>query len=163
MPDGPQSPTQPADPQDFIKGLGEQFGFAMTGITPASISDHVDFLDQWLADGKQGEMDYLANHRDIRIDPDKLLPGAQSVICVADRYPHETDLPTDPPAGRIARYAWGDDYHKVLKKRLMHLADALRKHYPDEQFRVAVDTAERALDVEKKAARRHDTLLATRT
>lgn len=144
MADSPQTrPTDTDTPslQSLITQLGAELGFAMTGITPAQVSDHADFLDQWLAEGKHGQMHYLANHRDIRVDPTQLLPGAQSVISVADRYPHETDLPTDPPAGRIARYAWGDDYHKVLKKRLMQMADTLREQFPDEQFRVAVDTA----------------------
>ncbi len=133
-----QTITQPHEP---ICKLGDSLGFAMTGIAKAMPSEHVDFLDQWLSDGKHGEMDYLANHRDVRVDPAQLLEGAQSVICVADRYPHQTDLPAPDPAGRIARYAWGDDYHKVLKKRLMQLADTLREQYPDQQFRVAVDTA----------------------
>lgn len=147
MADTPQMPsTQPlpsphAVDVDHLSQLGHQLGFAMTGIAPAKVSDHVDFLDQWLADGKHGEMDYLANHRDVRIDPQHLLPDARSVICVADRYPHQTDLPADNAAGRIARYAWGDDYHKVLKKRLMQMADTLRENYPDHAFRVAVDTA----------------------
>ena len=133
-----QTTTQP---HESICKLGQDLGFAMIGITKALPSEHVDFLDQWLSDNKHGEMDYLAHHRDVRVDPAQLLEGAQSVICVADRYPHQTDLPAPTPAGRIARYAWGDDYHKVLKKRLMQLADTLREQYPDQQFRVAVDTA----------------------
>jgi epoxyqueuosine reductase len=113
----------------------------MTGVSQALPTEHAAFLDQWLSEEMHGEMDYLAKHRDVRVDPAQLVHDARSVICVADRYPHQTDLPMPRPAGRIARYAWGDDYHKVLKKRLMQLADTLREQYPDEIFRVAVDTA----------------------
>lgn len=131
------SPT----PQQHILQLGQDLGFALTGIAHATPTDHQDVFEQWLGEGKHGQMEYLAEHAEIRNDPDQLLPGARSIICVLDRYAHQTDLPTASPAGRIARYAWGDDYHKVLKKRLMQLADQLREMHPDQQFRVAVDTA----------------------
>lgn len=151
---------QPATTESQIIQLGDELGFAMTGIAPVSPSDWQDFMTQWLADGKHGEMDYLAQNQDLRTDPAKLLDAsppsktnprpprnlqdqstAQSVICVLDRYAHQTDLKPQEPAGRIARYAWGDDYHKVLKKRLMNMADQLAEQYPNERFRVAVDTA----------------------
>ncbi len=93
-------------------------------------------------------MAYLAKHVEQRLDPQKLLPNAQSILCVADRYPatptaHHHASPPNPsaPTGRIARYAWGDDYHRVMKKRLFQLADALRGRWPDHDYQAAVDTA----------------------
>lgn len=128
--------------EDRIAQLGEELGFVLTGIAPAQPTERADFLQDWLANGQHGEMSYLAEHLEVRLDPAQLLPGARSVICVLDRYPHQTDLPLPAsPLGRIARYAWGDDYHKVLKKRLMNMADQLREQHPQDQFRVAVDTA----------------------
>lgn len=138
--------------------LGERLGFALVGVAPAQQSDYVAEMKQWLADGKQGEMHYLANYQDKRVDPSELLPGAKSVICVADRYfesavdgPIDGDTDDDVslennsehrgPRGRVARYAWGDDYHKVMKKRLFDFADALRAAWPDADYKVTVDTA----------------------
>jgi len=126
-------------------------GFALAGVAPATPSPHGDYLDSWLTKGFHGEMDYLARHREMRLDLRKMVPGAKSVICVADFYPDQADSPqTDQPGnpggggageGRIARYAWGDDYHKVMKKRLFAMADRLTELWPTHTFRCAVDTA----------------------
>jgi epoxyqueuosine reductase len=90
-------------------------------------------------------MGYLARNVDVRLDPGVLVPGARSVICVADRYhdgtPDTAASPGGGARGRIARYARGDDYHRVMKKRLHRLADELRRALPDEVFRVCIDTA----------------------
>lgn len=88
-------------------------------------------------------MSYLARNVDLRIDPAALVPGCKSIIVVADRYrpPIETDPISQTPTGRIARYAQGADYHKVIRKRLHLLCDALRERWPNEMYRAAVDTA----------------------
>lgn len=97
-------------------------------------------------------MQYMEAALEKRLDPARLVPGARSVICVADRYsdkqnnPGITDTAPPPanaaaPVGKIARYAWGDDYHRVMKKRLHRLADDLREVWPDETYRTTVDTA----------------------
>jgi epoxyqueuosine reductase len=81
------------------------------------------------------------------VDPARALPGARSVIMVADVYQSRGVTPApaardDPrPAGAIARYARGLDYHKVMKRRLHELCDALRERFPDDNFRAFVDTA----------------------
>ena len=133
-------PTIDARP---VLDLANRLGFGLVGIAPASPSEHSDFVRNWLSQGMHGEMDYLNNHLDTRLDPAKLLSGARSILCVADKHLSQTDLkPSGPgPHGRIARYAWGDDYHKTLKKRLHQLADALSEAHPGEQFRSTVDTA----------------------
>ncbi len=120
-------------------------GFALAGIAPAAPSPHADYVRQWIAEGQHGEMAYLDTHLDIRLDPGRLVEGARSVIVVADRYASSDDSNPPPPAavprGHVARYAWGDDYHKVIKKRLHTLCDALAKRFPADTFRAAVDTA----------------------
>ncbi len=88
-------------------------------------------------------MDWLERNVDVRTDPGALVPGARSLILVADRYAPRGDVDPDPgsSAGRIARYARGRDYHRVIKKRLHELADALRVLAPDADFRAFTDTA----------------------
>ncbi len=126
--------------------LAESLGFALCGIADARPSDYADQLRDWLAAGKHGQMRYLADHAAARADPASLLDHARSIVAVADFYPTQPAAPPISPApsgaaGRIARYAWGDDYHKTIKKRLFALADALRERHPDAAFRCVVDTA----------------------
>ena len=137
-----QQKTKPNDIESMVIDRCLSLGFALAGITPADSSRWPDSLVQWLEDGKHGEMNYLKDRADQMIDPQKMVPGAQSIICVADRY-HRSDLePSPPPShGRIARYARGKDYHRVMKKRLHQLCDELRSQFPDEIFRPCVDTA----------------------
>ena len=120
-----------------------ELGFALAGVADAGRSRWGEQLRQWLASNRHGEMQYMADHVDLRLDPAAMVPGAASVICVADRYhTGHRDAPQAGPArGRIARYARGDDYHKVMKRRLHELCDDLQRAHPDEQFRACVDTA----------------------
>lgn len=121
-------------------------GFALAGVCRAEPSGYGAELWRWLEAGKHGQMHYLATQATLRIDPAKLLPGARSIICVADRYhdgrvdprPAETSL---VPVGRVARYARGDDYHVVIRRRLKQLAAELEQMFQQAQFRVCVDTA----------------------
>ncbi|MFW5652995.1 MAG: tRNA epoxyqueuosine(34) reductase QueG [Planctomycetota bacterium] len=143
----------------------DQLGFAWWGIAPAAPVDHAEALKTWLDNGLHGEMRWLEEHIDLRLDPRRVLDNARSMIVVADRYASREDEPPVPIAvphrsgrngehespgileaggdavGRIARYARGEDYHLRLKKRLFRLADALREQFPNESFRAAVDTA----------------------
>jgi epoxyqueuosine reductase len=128
-----------------VLGRCRELGFALAGVAAAESSAYERELRAWLDAGKHGEMRYLARHTAQRVDPARLVPGACSVICVADRY-HEgaPDMPVPAPSGargRVARYARGDDYHVVMKKRLRRLADELAAEFPGETFRVCVDTA----------------------
>ncbi|MEE9212552.1 MAG: tRNA epoxyqueuosine(34) reductase QueG, partial [Phycisphaeraceae bacterium] len=127
-----------------MQRLTQPLGFTIVGIAAAEPTGHADFIRNWLADGKHGQMHYLGRHLEQRLDPSAMLPGAKSIICVADRHATQAQSPKPQgrvPAGRIARYAWGDDYHTIIKKRLFELADALRTQYPTHEFRAAVDTA----------------------
>lgn len=119
-------------------GAASDLGFAVVGVTDARRSEHESHVRAWLADGKQGEMAYLERNLEVRLEPGRLLEGCRSIICVADAYADDVE-PTE--AGRVARYAAGRDYHKVLKKKLHELADRLREVYPEAEFRACVDTA----------------------
>ncbi len=120
-------------------------GFALAGVAPVRATRYERELRDWLAAGSHGEMQYLAEHLRERLDPRRIVPGARSILCVADRYhdggPEPERSPEQRPRGRVARYARGDDYHQVIKKRLHHLADELAGEFPGETFRACVDTA----------------------
>jgi epoxyqueuosine reductase len=125
-----------------IKRLARESDFALCGIADARPTDHREHVLAWLAAGRHGAMRWLEENLPLRLDPRELLPGARSVICVADQIGVEDrSTPAPPHQGRVARYVQVDDYHKVLKKRLQRLADVLRQLHPDDTFRVCVDTA----------------------
>jgi len=127
-----------------IRGRADELGFAACEVGPAAPTAFAAVFERWLGEGRHGEMSYLAEQASIRMNPAELLPGAKSVICVADWYGGVDARSADGRGGhrgRIARYAWGRDYHKVIRKRLFTLADELRADWPDESFRVTVDTA----------------------
>ncbi len=127
-----------------IKRRATELGFDLVGIADARPSAYRDYLRNWLDDGQAGTMHYLAERFEERTDPGAYLPGARSVICVAMNYytPLEP-VPADeaPYHGRVARYALGDDYHEIIKRRLYELADWIREHVPGSQTRCGVDTA----------------------
>jgi len=118
---------------------GQSLGFGLIGIAPAQPSQHAQHVRQWIAQGKHGEMHYLETNLDKRLDPTQLLEGARSIIMVADAY----EPPTEPADGhiRVAAYAQGRDYHKVIKKRLHQLCDWITDQYPEANNKACVDTA----------------------
>ena len=109
-----------------IKSLAYAAGFELVGVAPAGRLPHASYLRDWLDRGWGGDMTYLKRNIEERIDPTKLLPQARSVICLGMNY-HQGDFPTpykdgeSPAVGRVARYAWGKDYHKIIKKKLTKL------------------------------------------
>ena len=123
-------------------------GFALAGVCDAQPTEHAEELRSWIDSGMHGEMGYLERHLELRLDPEKFVPGAKSVICVADRYAGETSKhqsvdtnKLDQAVGKIARYARGKDYHRVMRDRLGKLSLAFAKDFPDHRFRSCVDTA----------------------
>ncbi|MEM1165663.1 MAG: tRNA epoxyqueuosine(34) reductase QueG [Planctomycetota bacterium] len=118
-------------------------GFALGGVCEAAPTSYRDHLDDWLGAGKHAEMGWLVDNVDVRADPRVFLPGCRSLIMVADQYHTRNDPPDEMRAGvgRVARYARGDDYHRVMKKRVHELCDQLRGRFPEETFRAFVDTA----------------------
>src|SRR5207248_106343 len=116
-----------------VKRRARALGFDLVGVAAAEPSRYRDYLRQWLDDGQAGTMDYLARRVEERIDPRVYVPDAASVICVAVNY-HVPLAPVPPDErehhARIARYALGDDYHELIKRRLWQLADWLRGTFP---------------------------------
>lgn len=110
-------------------------GFDRVGIAPVEPLERAAFYRDWLRLGYHGTMGYL--ERDP--DPQKLLPGARSVVCVLKNYYTDVPAPEDPKIGRISRYAWGDDYHDVLFEKLKELKSFLESG--GARAKVCVDTS----------------------
>ena len=106
-----------------IKARARALGFDVCGITLADPSSRANYFRRWSADGKAGEMQWLARDPARRSDPRLVLPGAQSLIVAGINYWQ----PQPQTRGRIARYALGDDYHPILLEKLESLADELRQ------------------------------------
>jgi len=124
-----------------IRIKARELGFDLVGITSATPSPRKEFFRQWLDAGKAGSMAYLAKRFDERVDPSVYFPGVKSVICVAKNYYTPLEQNASPTAGKIARYALGDDYHEWIKDRLFLLADWLRQQVPGIETKCGVDTA----------------------
>jgi epoxyqueuosine reductase len=126
----------------FIRQQAKQLGFAQIGISKAEFMEpEAKNLEQWLTKGNHGKMDYMARYFDKRVDPTKLVPGAKSVISLLFNYfPKEEQK--DEKAPKIARYAFGRDYHKVLKKKLKKLTRSVEEYLGTEiNGRCFVDSA----------------------
>ena len=108
----------------LIKELAVQHGFDFCGIAEAKeLTEDAFRLEQWLAKGFHGDMQYMEKHFDLRINPKKLVPGAKSVITFLKNYYPEQEQPTGFP--KIAKYAYGQDYHEVIKLALNQMIDEL--------------------------------------
>ncbi len=129
-----------------VKQLAFECGFELVGITAAAPSEDFARFEEWREHGRAGEMKYLTDRRgDLRRDPRNLLPAAQTMICVGKLYntarPHSTE-PLDAGKGWISRYAWGGDYHDVLRRKLERLVEQMALHHPEPfESRVCVDSA----------------------
>ncbi len=145
-----------------IKALAQELGFDAIGIAhvplpdsePTVLSDPVtvshdntplptrlqNWLMQWLEQGFHGTMAWMARNLERRSDPTKVLPGCRSMIMLGMNYYTDHDADESQHAGRIARYAWGQDYHEVMKARLVELEKLLHNLIPDIQTRSYVDT-----------------------
>jgi epoxyqueuosine reductase len=124
----------------IIKSLSATQGFSFCGIARArQLDDDARKLEQWLRKGMQGGMSYMENHFDLRIDPTKLVPGARSVITLLLNYYPESEQPPDAP--RVSRYAYGKDYHQVIRTKLNNLLQSAREQIGDIQGRGFVDSA----------------------
>lgn len=123
-----------------IKAEAERLGFSACGIVRAEAVDAATqtVYEQYQADGRLADMDYLARYPHLRFDPTQLLPGCRTIVCVALNYYPAQPLPAD--TYQIAYYAYGRDYHDVLRTRLHQLADAITGGNPS-AYRVCTDTA----------------------
>lgn len=124
-----------------IKEAAAALGFRACGISAAGhLAEDQTRLDQWLDNGYHGEMSYMERNREKRTDPRKLLEGARSVISVLMNYHSGEQLP-DENNYKIARYAYGQDYHPVIRDRLYALVEGLKATGTDFKARVFTDSA----------------------
>jgi epoxyqueuosine reductase len=136
-----KSSTPPNDIAQRIKQLAAELGFAACGICPAVAPPGLDHLDRWLASGFAGQMHWLEERRAAYEHPAGVLPGTRSLIVLAYPYRTAEPQPIEPGQGRVSRYAWGRDYHDLLRKKLHRIADTVRELAPGTQARGVVDTA----------------------
>ncbi len=125
----------------FIKKEAARLGFMGCGISRADfLEEEAPRLEEWLQKGMHGSMSYMENHFDKRLDPRKLVPGAKSVISMTFNY-YTPGKQEDPEAPKISQYAYGTDYHFVLKDKLKELLASMREAFGDIDGRVFVDSA----------------------
>jgi epoxyqueuosine reductase len=123
----------------IVKAIASELGFSFCGIAKAEfLAEEAPRLEEWLRRGYQGKMSYLENHFDMRLDPTKLVPGARSVVSLLYNYyprtKHEDNF-------KIAKYAYGQDYHFVVKEKLKTFFSTIQKQIGEVEGRVFVDSA----------------------
>ena len=129
-----------------VETWSEQLGFQQVGVSDIDLSEHEGHLNDWLAAGFHGEMDYMFKHGSKRSHPEQLVDNTIRVISVRmDYMPPDCELSDEvlanPVMGFISRYALGRDYHKVMRKRLQKLADRIKHDIGEFGYRVFVDSA----------------------
>jgi epoxyqueuosine reductase len=129
-----------------IKRLAIESGFDLAGVAAAEPLPEAEFYREWVRRGRAGEMRYLTDRRgEMRADPRSLLAAARSIVCVGKLYngpePYSTRF-SEPERAWISRYAWGDDYHNVLRNGLEELVRRLQEPAGQPfEWKIAVDTA----------------------
>ena len=124
-----------------IKAQANSLGFLSCGISKADfLEEEAPRLEQWLNQKRHGSMSYMENHFDKRLDPRLLVPGAKSVISLLLNY-HTDQLQTDNEAPKISTYAYGQDYHFVIKEKLKKLMHFIKTEIGEVGGRVFVDSA----------------------
>ncbi len=124
----------------LIKTKASAFGFQSCGISKADfLEEEASHLENWLKNNHHGEMKYMENHFDKRLDPRLLVEGSKSVISLSYNYFPEEKLQNEN--FKIAKYAYGEDYHEVIKEKLRNLVAELQEEIGEFSFRVFVDSA----------------------
>ena len=125
----------------FVKSKAQALGFMHCGIAKACyLEEDAPKLERWLNQGMHGQMSYMENHFDKRLDPTKLVPGAKSVVTLLYNYYPQEDL-THDGSYKIAKYAYGQDYHFVIKEKLKEFMKSIHEHIGEVEGRVFVDSA----------------------
>ncbi|MGO8690113.1 MAG: tRNA epoxyqueuosine(34) reductase QueG [Thermoguttaceae bacterium] len=124
-----------------LKAEAARLGFDLAGATPAVAPPQIGRLRQWLSDGFAGEMRSMAARTGAYEHPRHVLPGVRSLLMLAVSYWAAEPVAAGPGQGTVARYAWGEDYHDLIRRRLQELADFHRRLTPGAAVRGVVDTA----------------------
>jgi len=124
----------------LIKSMASELGFEYCGIAKAvQLDEDAKRLEKWLQKGMHGTMDYMQNNFDLRINPTKLVPNAKSVITLLLNYFPEEKQKNESP--KIAKYAFGNDYHDTIKNKLHHFFFKIKEKIGDINGRGFVDSA----------------------
>ena len=126
------SPGQERQLSQRIKEAAQHLGFELAGISPVKVAPHEESFAEWLRKELHGELGYMKRTEELRRDPQRLVPWAKSVVSVGMNY--FTSLPrpqsVETTKGWISRYAWGDDYHDVMKDKLELLLGRIKSWHP---------------------------------
>lgn len=124
----------------IIKQEAKRLGFDFCGISKAEfLEEEAPRLEAWLKQNRHGKMEYMENHFDKRLDPRLLVEGARSVVSLLyNYYPEQTQHPDAP---KISKYAYGFDYHEVIKDKLKEFLNTLKEQIGDVNGRAFVDSA----------------------
>jgi len=130
----------PSQHTAFIKSEAQRLGFLACGVAKAGfLEDEAPRLEAWLKNGMHGSMSYMENHFDKRLDPTKLVPGAKSVVSLLlNYYPSPTQVDSEY---KVSKYAYGRDYHFVIKEKLKELMESIRENIGNVEGRAFVDSA----------------------
>jgi epoxyqueuosine reductase len=138
------TPSESVTRAEVVKRIALEAGFDLVGIAPAALPAHLDFFPEWLDRGFGADMEYLHEQRERRADVRAAFPWARSLVCVGVQYdtphPYSTEIGDETGKGWIARYAWGDDYHDVVKALLERLRSRCEEALGGFESRVYVDT-----------------------
>jgi epoxyqueuosine reductase len=135
------SDLKASERSSLLKKLASDAGFLSCRIAKAEfLEEEAPRLEKWLREERHGKMAYMENHFDKRLDPRLLVDGCRSVVSLSFNYFPEKDL-FEHSAQKISKYAYGEDYHFVLKDKLKDLLDAFRSEVGDVGGRVFVDSA----------------------
>jgi epoxyqueuosine reductase len=124
-----------------VKQEALRLGFSAIGISTAGVlTGERSHFEEWLDRGFHAGMGWMAQTPERRTNPELVFPGVRSVISVALNYYTPGDQSPDPETGKISRYAWGNDYHDVMEKKIRELEDFLIRSIPEARTRGYVDT-----------------------
>lgn len=131
----------PSEYSTIIKNSARQLGFLSCGISKANFLEaEAPKLEAWLRGGHHGMMSYMERNFDKRLDPRRLVPGAKSIVSLLYNY-HSDQKQKDPEAPKISTYAYGTDYHLVIKNKLKAFMEILHREIGEVNGRVFVDSA----------------------
>lgn len=125
----------------LIKSESKRLGFDYIGVSKADfLEEEAPRLENWLNNNMHGQMSYMQNYFDKRLDPRLLVPGAKSVISLLLNY-YPSEKQTDNTAPKISKYAYGKDYHLVIKEKLNQLLEFIKENIGEVDGRAFVDSA----------------------
>lgn len=127
--------------KQFLRSVAINHGFQSISFAKAEFMDpEAKRLENWLNNQQHATMSYMENHFDLRTDPTKLVPGAKTVISLMYNYYPEEKI-SEEDNYKIAKYAYGKDYHKLIRKKIQRILDELREEYGEIEGRAFVDSA----------------------